>query len=189
MGRMGKKEKKRKNRYEENNETEKQNSNTMVVYTLISADQKRFELSRKAAMLSELVCTMVEGEDEEKDLEIPLPNIKSNTLEKIVCFCVHHETNPMKEIEKPVKSSIIKELVPEWDAEFIDGFNQPDLYDLILAANYMDFAYLLDLACAKIASTLKGKTSAEIRESFGITEEFTAEEEAKIMEEHKWISA
>lgn len=158
-----------------------------MVYIFIGADQRRFEVLKATAMMSKLVCAMVEDEDTENDLEIPLPNVKSDTLERIIRFCVHHETYPMKEIEKPLKSSVMKEIVPEWDAEFIDGLSQPDLYDLILAANYMDFAYLLDLACAKVASTLKGKTSAEIRANMGITEEFTPEEEARIKEKYKTI--
>ena len=158
-----------------------------MVYIFIGADQRRFEVLKATAMMSKLVCAMVEDEDTENDLEIPLPNVKSDTLERIIRFCVHHETYPMKEIKKPLKSSVMKEIVPEWDAEFIDSLSQPDLYDLILAANYMDFAYLLDLACAKVASTLKGKTSAEIRANMGITEEFTPEEEARIKEKYKTI--
>jgi S-phase kinase-associated protein 1 len=34
---------------------------------------------------------------------------------------------------------------------------------------------------------IKGKTPEEIRESFGIQNDFTPEEEAQIREENKWL--
>ncbi|TYZ62799.1 hypothetical protein PybrP1_007777 [[Pythium] brassicae (nom. inval.)] len=57
---------------------------------------------------------------------------------------------------------------------------------LILAANYLDIKSLLDLACAKVAIMIKGKTPDEIRSTFDITAEFTPEEEQMIREENKW---
>jgi hypothetical protein len=60
-----------------------------------------------------------------------------------------------------------------WDAEFIDriGENRQMLYDLILAANYMDIKSLLHLGCAKVASLIKGQPLEKIKEilSKGIT--------------------
>ena len=37
------------------------------------------------------------------------------------------------------------------------------LFELILAANYLDIKSLLDLTCAKVASMIKGKNTEEIR--------------------------
>ena len=39
------------------------------------------------------------------------------------------------------------------------------LFELILAANYLDIKSLLDLTCAKVASMIKGKNTEEIRSS------------------------
>ncbi len=47
------------------------------------------------------------------------------------------------------------EVVSEWDANFVD-IEQELLFELILAANYMDIKSLLDLTCAKVASMIKG---------------------------------
>ena len=41
--------------------------------------------------------------------------------------------------------------------------DQEMLFELILAANFMDIKPLLDLACAKVASMIKGKTPEDIR--------------------------
>jgi S-phase kinase-associated protein 1 len=77
------------------------------------------------------------------------------------------------------------EVVPEWDATFVD-IEQELLFELILAANYMDIKSLLDLTCAKVASMIKGKTPEEIRKTFNIVNDFTPEEEAQVREENKW---
>ena len=47
---------------------------------------------------------------------------------------------------------------------------------------------LLDLACAKVASMIKGKTPEDIRKTFNIKNDFTPEEEAAIKEENKWCN-
>ena len=60
------------------------------------------------------------------------------------------------------------------------------LFELILAANYMDIKPLLDLTCATVASMIKGKTPEEIRQTFNITNDFSPEEEAQVREENKW---
>lgn len=70
------------------------------------------------------------------------------------------------------------ELVDPWDAEFINIENLEELFDIILGGNYLDIKSLLDLACAKVATLIKGKTPEEIRKTFNIPNDFTPEEEA-----------
>ena len=53
-------------------------------------------------------------------------------------------------------------------------------------ANLLDVKSLLDLACGKVASMIKGKTPDEIRRTFNIRNDFTPEEEAQVLEENKW---
>lgn len=54
----------------------------------------------------------------------------------------------------------------KWDADYIDkiGETRQQLYDLILAANYMDIKSLLHLGCAKVASLIKGQPLEKIKE-------------------------
>lgn len=40
--------------------------------------------------------------------------------------------------------------------------------------------FLLTCSCAKVASIIKGKSPEEIRTAFGIVNDFTSEEEAKV---------
>ena len=114
-----------------------------------------------------------------------LDNISGATLSRIIAFCTYHLDNPLAEIERPLKSSNMRDVVSEWDANFIN-ISVDELMDLIVAANFLIIQPLLDVACAKVASLIKGKSPEEIRTTFKIVSDFTPEEEAKIREENKW---
>ena len=150
---------------------------------LMSQEHEAFEVPKKVALMSELVKTMVEGDKDEK--EIPLPNVKSAVLTKVVEYMRYHCDKPADEIEKPLKSANMAEVVSQWDADFVD-VDQELLFELILAANYMDIKPLLDLTCAKVASMIKGKSPEQIRKTFNIQNDFTPEEEAAVRAENKW---
>ena len=153
---------------------------------LVSQDGEQFTINIKIAKMSELVKDMVDDDyDDTKIQEIPLPNVKAHVLRKVIEFSEHYQSDPLSTIEKPLKSSNIKENVSEWYAEFIN-LDQEVIFELILAANYMDIEPLLDLSCAKIACMMRGKNPEEIRQTFNIVNDFTPEEEAQVREENKW---
>mmetsp|Transcript_3145 Transcript_3145/g.6302 ORF Transcript_3145/g.6302 Transcript_3145/m.6302 type:complete len:161 (+) Transcript_3145:523-1005(+) len=153
---------------------------------LVSQEGDNFQVDVNVAKMSELVKTMIpEDEDDSEAQEIPLPNVKSQILGKVLEFCKHYATEPMNEIEKPLKSANMGEVVQDWYATYVD-VEQEVLFELILAANYMDIKPLLDLTCATVASMIKGKTPEEIRKTFNIVNDFTPEEEAQVREENKW---
>jgi S-phase kinase-associated protein 1 len=136
--------------------------------------------------LSFFLAIIIITEDNEDDTpEIPLPNVKADVLKKVIEFCEHHKEEPMTEIEKPLKSQQMSEVVQKWYADFVN-VEQVLLFELILAANYMDIKPLLDLTCATVASMIKGKTPEEIRTTFNISNDFSPEEEAQVREENKW---
>ena len=51
----------------------------------------------------------------------------------------------MAEIERPLKSSSMRDIVSEWDASFI-AIPTEELMDLIVAANFLLIQPLLDVA-------------------------------------------
>lgn len=161
-------------------------STTERLVHLVSQEGEQFEVPLDVATMSELVKTMFDFEQPEDEVqEIPLPNVKSSILSKVIDFLIQYKKDPMFEIEKPLKSSNINEVVQEWYADFVN-VDQEILFELINAANFMDIKPLLDLTCATIASMIKEKTPEEIRRHFNIEYDFTDEEEAKIREENKW---
>mmetsp|Transcript_26218 Transcript_26218/g.36948 ORF Transcript_26218/g.36948 Transcript_26218/m.36948 type:complete len:175 (+) Transcript_26218:149-673(+) len=161
--------------------------------TLVSKEGDTFSVPTPVAEMSELVKSMMDDDEPDDDdddnqgsgTEIPLPNVKATVLAKVIEFCEHHRTEPMTEIEKPLKSQNMVDVVQKWYADFVN-VEQVLLFELILAANYMDIKPLLDLTCATVASMIKGKTPEEIRQTFNITNDFSPEEEAQVREENKW---
>mmetsp|Transcript_87226 Transcript_87226/g.241929 ORF Transcript_87226/g.241929 Transcript_87226/m.241929 type:complete len:168 (+) Transcript_87226:94-597(+) len=151
---------------------------------LKSSQGEIFEVEPEVACMSTLIKNMVD--DSGTDEEIPLPNVKTSILSKVIDFCKHHKDCPPEEIQKPLKSpSLIECGVSEWDNDYVN-IEQDFLFELILAANYLDIKSLLDLTCAKVASMIKGKTPEEIRKQFNIVNDFTPEEEAQVREENRW---
>ena len=151
---------------------------------LISSDGETIETSAKAAMRSTIIKDSIQ-DSREDIIEFNANNVKGNILKKIVEYLEHYKETEPKEIERPLPSPNFKECVEEWDFNYID-INLDEIFEIILAANYLDIKPLLELSSAKVASILKGKTIDEIKQTFNITNDFTPEEEQQIIEENKW---
>lgn len=54
------------------------------------------------------------------------------------------------------------------------------------AAEYLDIKELLDITASKVASMICGQTVEQIRQNFGIRNDFTKEEEEQIQRENQW---
>jgi len=132
---------------------------------LSSKDKKDFNIERKFAFISTLVKTSLETDDTSQ--EVPIPGVQGNVLQLVVEYMAHHKGTEPPLVDKPLRSKQMKDVVSDkWDAEYIDriGENRQQLYDLILAANYMDVKSLLHLGCAKVASLIKGQPLEKIKE-------------------------
>jgi len=132
---------------------------------LTSKDKKEFTVERKHAFISTLVKTSLENDD--KAEEVPIPGVTGAILELVVAYMKEHKGVEPPIIEKPLRSKVMKDVCPhKSDAEYIDkiGDTRQQLYDLILAANYMDIKSLLHLGCAKVASLIKGQPLEKIKE-------------------------
>jgi len=161
-------------------------STTERLVHLVSKEGEQFEVPVDVATMSELVKTMFDIDQPEDEVpEIPLPDVKTSILSKVLEFLTHYKGEPMTDIEKPLKSSNMNDDVQKWYADFVN-VEKEILFELILAANFMDITPLLELSCATVASMIKGKTPEEIRQHFNIVNDFTPEEEAQIREENKW---
>ena len=150
---------------------------------LVTMDGETIEVDKDIACKSVLVRGIVE--DNDVNDEIPLPTVKKDILEKIIEYCEYIHKNAAPEIDKPLRSSNLSDVVNEYFANFVN-LEQEVLFELIMAANFMDIKSLLELACAKVSSIIKGITIPEIRKYFNIENDFTPEEEALIMDENRW---
>ena len=150
---------------------------------LTTMDGEVVEVDREIACKSILVKGIVDDSGIED--EIPLASVKKPILDKVIEYCTYINENTPPEIEKPLRSNNLNDVVNEWYANFVD-LEQEVLFELILASNFMDIKSLLELACAKVASLVKGMTIPETRQFFNIENDFTPEEEAQIMDENRW---
>jgi len=144
-----------------------------------------FELPLAAAHMSSTIKNMLEDLGAEGEgMAIPLNNVRTGILEKVVTYCNYHTENPVKVSESTETTTRIDEISP-WDQQFVE-VDQATLFEMILAANYLDIKPLLDLTCKTVANMIKGKTPEEIRKTFNIKNDFTPEEEEKIRKENEW---
>ena len=97
---------------------------------------------------------------------------------------IHTYTHTYTHVQ-PLKSGDISNLVPEWYSNFV-SIDQEMLFELILAANYMEIHQLIDLTCATVTTMIRGKSNEEIRNTFNLTVEFTPEQEKEIRDANKW---
>ncbi|XP_030464830.1 SKP1-like protein 1B [Syzygium oleosum] len=145
--------------------------------TLRSSDGESFEVEEPVAVESQTIKHMIE--DDCADNAIPLPNVTSKILAKVIEYCKKHVESA--KAEDRVNDDDLK----AWDAEFVK-VDQGTLFDLILAANYLNIKSLLDLTCQTVADMIKGKTPEEIRKTFSIKNDFTPEEEEEVRRENQW---
>ncbi|KAF6162976.1 hypothetical protein GIB67_021125 [Kingdonia uniflora] len=83
---------------------------------------------------------------------IPLQNVKSNILAKVIECCKQHVAESTEEITMAVDKDL-----KSWDSNFMK-IDQATLYGLMLAANYLCIKNLLDLTCQTVADMIKGNS-------------------------------
>jgi S-phase kinase-associated protein 1 len=147
---------------------------------LTSSDNQMFEVDEEVANQSQTVQNMIEDTGTEE--MIPLPNVPGKILSKVIEYCKFHVDAAKKVEGKPAKN---EDEVKQWDTEFVK-VDQATLFDLILAANYLNIKGLLDLTCQTVANMIKGKSPEEIRKTFNIKNDFTPEQEEEVRRENQW---
>ncbi|XP_058729146.1 SKP1-like protein 1A isoform X2 [Vicia villosa] len=150
---------------------------------LKSRDGDIFEVDEAVALESQMIKHMIE-DDCADETGIPLPNVTSKILATVIEYCKKHveaKNSEENSEEKPANDNGLK----AWDAEFVK-VDQVTLFELILAANYLDIKSLLDLTCQATADMMVGKSIEEIRKMFNIENDFTKEEEEAVRRENQW---
>ncbi|MCL7031454.1 hypothetical protein MKW94_015974 [Papaver nudicaule] len=168
----GKKKKKQRRRRKGKKKATTQQKKRSVVL-LSSSEGDVFEVDESGAMLSQLLKNLVE--DDCAGNVIPLANISSDVMERVVVFLEKH--GEIKERDYDERQELI-----EWDEEFIKDLegDRKTLFDLVLAANYLSARCLLDVTCQAVADMIKGQTPEWMRKFFNIKNDFTPEEEAAL---------
>lgn len=157
-----------------------------VLLKLETSDEKIIEVPRPIAEMSVTIRNLLGDLEDEDEVIIPVTNVTAVILAKVIHWCTHHylHSEDFVVAGSPEVDRYNLDLHP-WDEAFCK-VDQDTLFEIILAANYLDIAELLDTTCKATAILIKGKTPEEIRKVFNIKNDFTPEEEAQIRKENEW---
>lgn len=119
--------------------------------------------------------------------EVELETIDTETLVKIRDYLEHYQNKYPKSIEKPLEYCNFKECVDEWDYKYINEDDVNKIIQILNAAEFLKIPSLVDLAAAKLASFLKGKSPKELKENLNIPlDNFTPEDNQEIDDNIQW---
>ncbi|QRV93535.1 Skp1 family [Ceratobasidium sp. AG-Ba] len=154
---------------------------------MITSDNEKFEVDRDIVHRMGIFAAHP-GTQSESEGPIPLTNVSSSVFKKVLEYCQHHRLEPIA-LETDGGSDNLRNgqvsEIGEWDQQFIQ-VDQEMLFEIILAANYLEIKPLIDLGCKTVANMIKGKSPEEIKRLFNIVNDFTPEEEAQIRRENEW---
>uniref|UniRef100_A0A5B7C1L5 SKP1-like protein n=1 Tax=Davidia involucrata TaxID=16924 RepID=A0A5B7C1L5_DAVIN len=175
---------------------------------LLSAGGKFFEVKEEVAMEFARIKSCLSDEEfhvskEEKRRVIPVPMERrlvvmkdevSNALviplgiedslvfEKVIHYCakrVEFRTSNAPEAEEA--------MIKAFDSEFTRDLDKDIVMGMEFVAHCLDIGYLSSLMGQTLAHKfIIGKTPEQIRECFGIVNDFTPEEERRVRQENAW---
>jgi S-phase kinase-associated protein 1 len=149
--------------------------------TLKSSDGESFEVDKAVALELQTIKHMIEDNCADVN-EIPLPNVTSKILIKMIEYCKKHLEVARSEEDKSCNN---ENDLKAWDTDFIKVDNDT-LCKLFSAAIDLKIKSLQDFIHNTIIDMMKGKTHDEIRKLFNIKNDFTLEEEEEIRRENQW---
>ncbi|ORX67023.1 E3 ubiquitin ligase SCF complex, Skp subunit [Linderina pennispora] len=148
---------------------------------LVSAEGAVIDVDRDIIEQSALIRNILQDVGDTGE-PIPVPNVSGPILSKVIEYCTHHRDEPERRMRSDTLGS-------DSDRGFDHNFckvDQGTLFDIILAANFLDIQPLLDVACLTVAYMMKGKSVEEIRSTFNVQNDFDEEEEAKVRSANAW---
>ena len=117
---------------------------------------------------------------------MPLPNVNAPILQKVIDWATEHKDDPPPPEEVENDNAWRNTVdISDWDQDFLN-VDQGILFELILAANYLDIKGLLDVTCKSVGNMIRGKTPEQIRQHFNIKNDLSPEEEDQVRKENEW---
>ena len=132
---------------------------------LKSQEGELFEVDESTLKMSKFFKDLM-NDYPDPDQEIMVNQIKSRHLKQIIDYLKHYENEKPKEIKKPLPSGDLKEVLDDWDYNFINPLSLEECIDILNGAFFLDINELVDLCSAKIASEMLTGTVEEVREKF-----------------------
>ena len=111
----------------------------MPTIKLVSSDGEEFrvdiEIAKKSRTVRQLLDDLGVDENADDDEPVPFPNVNAPILKKVLQWATYHKDDPppAEDDDKEKRTDDIS----SWDSDFLK-VDQGTLFELILAANYMD---------------------------------------------------
>ena len=138
----------------------------------LKSEDKNFEVSKGGCKKSNYIQKLVD----EGKTTINLDEIKGEVLAKIAEYLNYYADKEFPVLPETLKTNKLNEEINEWDFSFINSISYENCFHLINAGLLLELNHLYELACAKIASFMKGKTVEDVNKEFTIECQLTQEE-------------
>lgn len=152
-----------------------------------SSDGQEFVVPIEYAEQSVTIKNMISdftNDDGECTEVLPLVDVTGVIFQRVIDYWAYHWVHPISPENE--RELYISDDIVNWDTAYCN-VSDTQVFELILAANFLDIKPLLDLCCKHVSGIMRElKTIEEIRERFKIEETFTPEQEAMIMAENTW---
>lgn len=132
---------------------------------LETTDGKIFEVDMETAKSFGPIKEMLEHEI------IPLCTVNSDYFRHILKFFEYHKNHPLTVKELQDGTIIHANHLSEWDEEFIKDMSSQLLFDIMNAANYLNYENLIIVTCKMVTEMIKAQSPEQIRKHFDIPEE------------------
>ncbi|KAF4592484.1 ubiquitin-protein ligase [Ophiocordyceps camponoti-floridani] len=121
------------------------------IIMLQTSNGVEIKITRQAAERSVLIHNIMHDVPNWQHEAIPMANVNDKVLRRVVDWCEHHQAHTRTD----------PGALDDWDAEFMQ-LDVDMLFDLILAANYLEIEQLLELGCSTVASMIHDKSFEEM---------------------------
>lgn len=123
--------------------------------------------------------------------EEPTPlQVSKNNLDLIVKWSEHKLNQDCQAVNNDNFLSTERNIdttdLTSWDHQFCSRLTQDEFSDLVFAVNFLDYNYMMQHLAAYMASEMEHLTVDQIREKFGIVNDFSPEEYKRLCDETKW---
>jgi hypothetical protein len=106
---------------------------------------------------------------------VPVAEIEGKYLDILVKYSIFLETQPTEPI------------LEKYHTDLTQSLNVDQTMELLKASNFINLVEMTEMLAQHVADQIRGKSSEQIREYFGIKDhEFTDEEIEEIKKEQKW---
>ncbi|KAL0946703.1 hypothetical protein HGRIS_012890 [Hohenbuehelia grisea] len=129
--------------------------------TVITSDNEQFTIEKDVAARSALLGDMAENESSEP---VPLFNVSSAVLKKVLEHCEHHRNDALSSATGSGPTTVLS----DWDKAFFAGVDREMLFQIIIAANFLNIKQLLEGGTKTVSEMIRGMNPQQIRELFNI---------------------